>query len=110
MASKTLEVAGRRMRGHFKRLAAPPQFGAVVDCVFDLYPKRTSPVFEELCVVDGRLIFARAVGDESFRYFVGSRDQLAINLLGFVKHLGLGEDDRNYVLGRIGDIPRRSSR
>ncbi len=109
MAS-TLDMAGRRMRGHFKRLVTAPQFGAVLDCVFELHPKRTSLVFAELCVLDGQLVFARADGDDAFRHFVGSRDQLAINLLGFVTHLGLGAEDRAYVERRLSEIPARSSR
>jgi hypothetical protein len=98
------------MRGHFGRLVAPPQFAAVVDCIFDIRPRRTSPAFVELCVVDGRLVFARAEGDDTFRHFVGLRDQLAHNLVGFVRHLRLGEPDRAFVLSRIDAIPTRSAR
>ncbi len=103
----TAEAAGRRMRAHFRRLATTPQFAAVVECVFDLRPRRTKRAFAELCLLDGRLLFARAEGDTTFRHFVGRRDQLEINLLGFVSHLGLGEDERAYVLGRIEAIPVR---
>jgi hypothetical protein len=103
----TAERAGRRMRGHFRRLATTPQFAAVVECVFDLRPRRAKRAFAELCLLDGRLLFARAEGDTTFRHFVGRRDQLEINLLGFVTHLGLGEDERAYVLGRIDAIPVR---
>jgi hypothetical protein len=105
----TSEDAGRRMRGHFKRLVAAPQFAAVVDCVFDL-PRRTTPAFAELCLVDGRLVFARAAGEDTFRHFVGRRDQLAARLLAFVTHLHLGEPDRDYVLGRVDAIPSRRAR
>jgi hypothetical protein len=104
------EIAGRRMRAHFRRLVASPQFAAVIDCVFDLHPKRTSPAFAELCLVNGRLIFARAEGEKTFRHFVGRRDQLAANLLAYVTHLKLGEPDREYVLSRIDAIPTRAVR
>lgn len=104
----TAERAGRRMRDHFRRLATTPQFAAVVECIFDLRPRRTKRAFAELCLVDGELLFARAEGDSAFRHFVGRRDQLEANLLGFVTHLGLGEDERAYVLGRINAIPMRS--
>jgi hypothetical protein len=110
MKSSITEDAGRRMRGHFRRLVTAPQFAAVIDCVFDLEPKRTEPAFAELCLVDGRLVFARAEGEKSFRHFVGSRDQLAVNLLGFVTHLRLGAPERAYVLDRIEAIPSRSMR
>ncbi len=103
----TAERAGRRMRGHFRRLATTPQFAAVVECVFDLRPRRAKRAFAELCLLDGRLLFARAEGDTTFRHFVGRRDQLEINLLGFVTHLGLGEAERAYVLDRIKAIPGR---
>jgi len=93
------------MREHFRRLATTPQFAAVLECVFDLRPRRTKRAFAELCLIDGRLLFARAEGDTTFRHFVGRRDQLEVNLLGFVTHLGLGEDERAYVLARINAIP-----
>jgi hypothetical protein len=110
MTRSAAELAGRRMRGHFGRLVAPPQFAAVVDCVFDIQPRRTSPAYVELCVVDDRLLFARAEGDDTFRHFVGLREQLALNLVGFVRHLGLGEPDRAYVQSRIDAIPSRAAR
>ena len=98
-------MASRRMRGLFRRLAAAPQFAAVVDCLFDITPRRTEPAFAELCIVDERLVFARAQDEQLFRHFVGRRDQLAVDLLGFVTHLRLGADDRAYVQGRIDAIP-----
>ena len=101
------QLAGKRMRNHFRRLVTVPQFGAVVDCVFELSPRRTDPAFAELCIVDSRLIFARAEGEQNFRHFVGRRDQLTIDLLGLVRHLGLGADERAYVQSRIDAIPTR---
>jgi hypothetical protein len=35
---------------------------------------------------------------------------LIINLVGFVKHLGLGASEREFVLSRVESIPRRASR
>ena len=99
-----------RLRYHLARLHTAPQFAAVLDCLFDLTPRRTDPMFEELVIVDDRLIFARASGERSFRHFVGRRDQLTINLVGFVRHLGLGTQTREYVLSRIESIPRRVTR
>jgi hypothetical protein len=98
------------MRYHLARLHTAPQFAAVLDCLFDLSPRRTDPTFEELVLVDERLIFARAAGEKSFRHFVGRRDQLIINLVGFVKHLGLGTSEREFVLSRVESIPRRATR
>lgn len=99
-----------RMRYHLSRLQTGPQFAAVLDCLFELEPRRTEPVFDELVLVDDRLLFARAAGDSSFRHFVGRRDQLIVNLVGFVRHLGLGTSEREYVLSRVGSISRRDSR
>jgi hypothetical protein len=105
----TERYAGR-VRYELSRLQTGPQFAAVLDCLFDLVPRRTDPIFEELVLVDDRLVFARATGERSFRHFVGRRDQLVINLLGFVKHLGLGTLEREFVLNRIDAIPRRAAR
>ena len=107
--SQTQLVPGR-MRYHLSRLHTAPQFAAVLDCLFDLTPRRTDPIFEELVIVDDRLVFARASGEHTFRHFVGRRDQLVINLVGFVKHLGLGTNEREYVLSRVDGIPRRATR
>jgi hypothetical protein len=104
------QAAVGRVRYHLSRLQTAPQFAAVLDCLFDLSPRRTDPIFEELAIVDGRLVFARATGERTFRHFVGRRDQLVINLVGFVKHLGLGNEEREYVLGRVDGIPRRVAR
>jgi hypothetical protein len=102
------EQATQRMRYHFSRLQTSPQFAAVLDFLFDLQP-RTEPVISELALLDGRLVVARTHGDMSFRHYVGSRNELAINLVGFVDHLGLGRDEREYVLSRIDAIPRREA-
>ena len=104
------ETVAPRIRSHFKRLIAGPQFTAVVDCVFDLVPRRTEPAFAELRVVDDCLVFARARGEKHFRHFVGRHDRLALDLLGFVTHLGLGADERAYVQSRIDAIPSRDDR
>ncbi len=101
-------AASQRMRYHLARLQTAPQFAAVLDRLFELSPCRTSPSFAELVVLDDQLIFARMAGDSSFRYFVGRREELVANLLGFVAHLGLGATERDYVLGRVNGIPRRS--
>ncbi len=97
------------MRSQLSRLQTSPQFAAVIDCLFDL-PRRTEPAFEELALVDGRLLFARAENEKSYRHFVGRLDQLETNLLGFVGHLKLGTAEREYVLSRMESIPRRDSR
>jgi hypothetical protein len=109
-ADSQTQAAVSRMRHHLARLQTAPQFAAVLDCLFDLSPRRTDPTFEELVLVDERLIFARAAGEKSFRHFVGRRDQLIINLVGFVKHLGLGTSEREFVLSRVESIPRRATR
>ncbi len=103
------ELATRRMRSHLARLQTSPQFAAVIDCLFDL-PRRTEPAFAELAILDDRLLFARAVNEKTFRHFVGRRDTLMTNLLGFVGHLKLGTAEREYVLSRVDSIPRRDSR
>ena len=103
------EVATQRMRGHLSRLQTSPQFAAVIDCLFDL-PRRTEPAFAELAILDDRLIFARAENEKTFRHFVGRRDNLTTNLLGFVTHLKLGTSEREYVLSRVESIPRREAR
>jgi hypothetical protein len=101
------ELASQRMRYHFSRLQTTPQFAAVLDCLFGLEPRRTEPSIAELALVDDRLVMARAEGEANFRHYVGSREQLAINLVGFVKHLGLGLNEREYVLSRVAGIARR---
>jgi len=107
--AEALALTGR-LRYQLSRLHTAPQFAAVLDCLFDLSPRRTDPIFEELVVVDDRLIFARATGERTFRHFVGRRDQLTINLVGFIRHLGLGNREREYVLSRIDSIPSRPTR
>ncbi len=102
------EEATRRMRHHLSRLQTSPQFAAVIDCLFDL-PKRTEPAFAELAILDDRLIFARAENEKTFRHFVGRREQITNNLLGFVGHLGLGTVEREYVISRIESIAPRDS-
>ena len=109
MIRPSADLAVRRMRTHLAKLHTSPQMAAVIDCLFDL-PRRTDPAFDELVLVDDRLLFARASGEKSFRHFVGRRDQLAVNLVGFVKHLNYGTTEREYVLSRIDAIPRRKAR
>ncbi len=104
------QAAVERLRYHFSRLQTAPQFAAVLDFLFDLHPLRTEPAFAELVVVDNRLVFARAKGERSFRHFVGRRDQLVVNLVGFVRHLGLGTYEHEFVLNRIDSLPRRTTR
>ncbi len=106
IGSRTV-TASQRMRYHFSRLQTAPQLSAVLDCLFELAPCRTNPSIAELALVDDRLIFARLDGESSFRYFVGRREELVVNLVGFVKHLKLGNVEREYVLSRIDSIPRR---
>ncbi|GAC1310438.1 MAG: hypothetical protein NVS2B3_10170 [Vulcanimicrobiaceae bacterium] len=101
-------AASQRLRHHFSRMQTAPQLTAVIDCLFEIVPSRTAPTFVELAVVDGTLVFARARGETTFRHYVGPRDELAVNLLGFVAHLGLGPTERAYVLDRIAQIPRRA--
>jgi len=103
--SKT-DLATQRMRYHLSRLQTSPQFAAVIDFLFDLEP-RTEPKIAELALVDERLIVARAVGDPTFRHYLGSRRQLEVNLVGFVDHLRLGPSERECVLARIDSIPNR---
>jgi hypothetical protein len=105
-----VQAAIERMRYHLSRLQTAPQFAAVLDCLFELQPRRTEPVFDELVLVDDRLLFARAAGETTFRHFVGRHDQLVVNLVGFVKHLRLGAHEREFVLSRVEGIPRRVSR
>ena len=105
-AEKSIE----RLRYALSRLHTAPQHTAVLDCLFNLCPRRTDPVFEDLVVVDDRLVFARSAGESTFRHFVGRREALVLNVLGFVQHLGLGEREREYALSRIDGIPRRRSR
>jgi len=104
------ELLIQRLRWHVSRLQTAPQFVAVLDCLFEIRPSRTSPAFEELTIVDDRLIFARARGERTFRYFVGRRDQLLINILGLIKHLGLGVVEREYAISRVEGIKRRATR
>ncbi len=101
--SKT-ERATQRMRYEFARLQTSPQFAAVLDCLFDLQPRRTDPAIADLVLVDDHLVMARAEGEMSYRHYVGSREQLTVNLLGFVRHLGYGLAEREYVLTRIASI------
>ncbi len=110
MPGRPAQESIERLRYALSRLHTAPQHTAVLDCLFNLYPRRTDPIFEELVVVDDRLIFARAAGETTFRHFVGRREALVLNVLGFVKHLGLGEREREYALSRIDGIPRRNSR
>jgi hypothetical protein len=95
------------MRYELSRLQTSPQLAAVLDCLFELEPRRTEPAIAELTLVDDRLVMARAEGEPNFRHYVGSREELAINLVGFVKHLGLGLTEREYVLSRVQSIGTR---
>jgi len=100
-------AASQRMRYHLARLQTAPQLTAVIDCLFEIAPCRTQPAFADLVVIDGSLLFARKNGEPGFIYFVGRLDELVINLVGYVKHLGFGTIEREYVLSRIESIPRR---
>lgn len=100
-------AASQRMRYHFARLTTAPQLTAVIDCLFELSPARTDPAFAELIVLDDQLVFARVAGEPTFHHYVGRREELVVNLLGFVKHLDLGETERDFVLAKIDAIERR---
>lgn len=102
------ELATRRMRYQIARLQTRPQLAAVLDCLFEIEPKRTEPVLAELALVDEQLVFARAKGDETFTHFVGRTDDLMIDLLGLVRHLKFGPAEREYVLRRIATIARQA--
>jgi len=104
------QVAIEKLRYSLSRLHTAPQHTAVIDCLFNLEPRRTNPIFEDLVLVDDRLIFAKAKDEKTFRHFVGRREALVLNLLGFVQHLGLGAIEREFVLSRIDGISRRKSR
>lgn len=100
-------AASQRMRYHFARLQTAPQLTAVIDCLFEIAPARTKYVFDGLVIVDDCLVFARVAGDTTFKHYVGRRDELIVNLVGFVTHLGFGTLEHEYVLSRIEGIPRR---
>ncbi len=102
------ELATSRMRFHISRLQTRPQLAAVLDCLFDLDPKRTEPVIEELVLVDEKLVFARAQGEETFGHFVGRTDELLSDLLALVRHLKFGPAERDYVLTRVASIDRQA--
>ncbi len=104
MATSSEALATGRMRYHLSRLQTRPQLAAVLDCLFELAPKRTEPALAELALVDERLVFARAQGDAEFLHFVGRTDELLADLLGLVRHLKLGADERAYVLRRVATI------
>ena len=106
-AGPTAELAPKRLRYAFSRLATRPQLTAVIDCLFGL-PARTQPAIVELACVDERLVFARIAGERGFRHYVGPHRDLTCQLLGFVDHLGLGVREREYVLSRLDGIPRRA--
>ena len=101
------ELATSRMRFHISRLQTRPQLAAVLDCLFNLDPKRTEPVIEELALVDEKLVFARAQGEEGFVHYVGRTDELLSDLLGLVRHLKFGPAEREYVLNRVASIDRQ---
>jgi hypothetical protein len=109
LSHPSADLAARRVRYQLARLQTTPQLTAIIDCLFDL-PRRTEPAFDELMMVDERLLFARASGDESFRHFVGRRDQLTTTLMGFLRHLHFGSAERSYVRNRIEAIARRRAR
>lgn len=102
------ELATSRMRYQIARLQTRPQLAAVLDCLFEIVPKRTQPVLVELALVDEKLVFARAKGDASFVHFVGRTDELMSDLLGLVRHLKFGPAEREYVLLRMATIARRA--
>jgi hypothetical protein len=102
------ELATSRMRYHISRLQTRPQLAAVLDCLFDIDPKRTEPIIEELALVDEKLVFARAQGEEAFSHFVGRTDELLSDLLGLVRHLKFGAAEHDYVLTRVASIDRQA--
>jgi hypothetical protein len=101
-------LATRRVRYHASRLQTSPQFGAVLDVLFDL-PRRTEPGFAELVLADGRLLFARTAGEQEFGHYCGRREELVDNLAGWCRHLGFGADECAYVFARVDGIPRADS-
>ncbi len=107
MATSAEVLATSRMRYHISRLQTRPQLAAVLDCLFDIVPKRTEPALAELALVDEKLVFARAAGDADFLHFVGRTDDLLVDLLGLVSHLKLGAEERSYVTRRVAAIAAR---
>ncbi len=101
------DLATNRMRYQISRLQTRPQLAAVLDCLFEIVPKRTDPVLAELTLVDEHLVFARATGEAAFKHFVGRTDELLSELLGLVRHLKLGDVEREYVMRRVAKIARR---
>jgi hypothetical protein len=85
VAISSSKLATSRVRYQVSRLQTRPQLAAVLDCLFELDPKRTSPILVELALVDERLLFARAEGDATFKHFVGRTDELTSELLGFAR-------------------------
>ncbi len=108
MATSSEALATSRMRYHISRLQTRPQLAAVLDCLFDIVPKRTEPALDALALIDDKLVFARARGDSEYLHFVGRTDELASDLLGLVRHLKLGADERAYILRQLGTITSRA--
>jgi hypothetical protein len=104
MDSGSRTRAIRSVRRHVARLQTSPQFAAVLDVLFEL-PPRTAPAFAELVLVDGRLLFARPRGEFDFCFYCGPREELFANLAGLCRHLRLGRDEREYVLGSLDRVP-----
>jgi hypothetical protein len=94
-----------RVRRELASLQAPPHFSAFLDALFEIEPRRTDQLFEELVAHDD-LVFARAPERCDFEYFVGHRYVLSRRLRDVAEFLEFGPDERNLLLDRLQSIPR----
>jgi hypothetical protein len=97
-------VLERRLRREVVSLHSTPQLTATLDVLIGIEPRRTTPAFAELAVVD-EMVFARARAQEDFEYFVGHRDHLAERLHDLANYLELGRDERALLNRRLAAIP-----
>ncbi len=104
METRPHSTATANVRYHASRVQTTPHLTAVFDLLFDVVPRRTQTAFSGLALVAGRLVFARVAGETTYRVFIGTRDALAVDILGFARHMRLDGDAYAYVLERLASI------
>ncbi len=104
METRPHSAATANVRYHASRVQTTPHLTAVLDLLFDVAPRRTQVTFSGLALVAGRLVFARVSGEATYRVFIGTRDALAIDILGFARHMRFGDEANAYVRDRLASI------
>ncbi len=82
-------------------------FIAVLECIFDIQPRNTSPSLAELMRTDDGFLLGRQTGDLGFNEWLGemTAGEIERNVRGMCEALNTPADEIEFVVQTIRDSP-----